>query len=324
MLHTTDLSRPRTPRQYLRLFFSGFAMGCADIVPGVSGGTMAFILGVYETLINAIKSFDLTALRLVLKLRFQEVLEHIPLRFLIALGLGIATAILLLSNLLSNLLENQPTYLFAFFGGLILASILAIGIKVRWSPVAVVALVAGTIFAFVIVGLPAIEDAGHSVPVLFFSGAVAICAMILPGISGSFILLILGQYRYVLDAVRSFDVLTVAVVGLGAVVGILAFSRVLGYLLKHHYQVTVAALVGFMLGSLRKIWMEAEAGVGVISEGNTLAGEQWAVVVVLLIVGFVLVSLLDHLQTRSNPLFAWFWHGPEKEDVIAEKAQALD
>lgn len=324
MFNNSDLSRPRTPLQYLRLYLSGFAMGCADLVPGVSGGTMAFILGVYETLINAIKSFDLQAIRLVLARQFKAVFEHIPFRFLIGLGLGMATALFGMAALLTDLLDNHPTYLFTFFGGLIIASILAIGVKIKWTPGALISLVTATVFAFVVVGLPALENAGHGPVVLFLSGMVAICAMILPGISGSFILLILGQYRYVLDAVRSFDLVTVAVVAAGAVVGILAFSRILSWLLKNYENVTVAALVGFMLGSLRKIWMEAQDGVSLMSETGQLTGTQVLGVVALLLAGFLLVSLLDHLQSRTNPIFAWFWGPPPKVDVIGEKAEALE
>jgi putative membrane protein len=321
MLHNKDLSRPRKPLEYLRLYLSGFAMGCADLVPGVSGGTMAFILGVYETLINAIKSIDLKALRLGLRLKIGELLEHVPYRFLIALLLGIATAILALSNVLTHLLDDEPTYLFAFFAGLIIASILAIGIRVKWSLVPALAMIVSTLAAFFLVGLPAMEDPGHSAPVLFVSGAIAICAMILPGISGSFILLILGQYRFLLDAVRSFDLVSILPAAIGAVIGILTFSRILSWLLRNHEHATVAALVGFMLGSLRKIWMEGEAGVAIISETGQLAGGQWALVIALGLLGFLLVSLLDHLQTGANPIFSWFWERPRPADVAGQPVE---
>ncbi len=385
-----DLSQPKTPFEYVRLFFSGFAMGSADIVPGVSGGTMAFILGIYETLINAIKSFDLTAIRLALRFDLKGVLEHVPIRFLIALGLGIMTAILLLANLLHDLLENQPTFLFAFFAGLIVASIVAVGLKVKWTPAALGALIAGTVFAFVIVGidttgadpvgdlayavthegdvavaevtlLEAISEADNGVTddapglvtsfivaleagegaeaiedvldeavysptnplTLFVSGMIAICAMILPGISGSFILLILGQYATVLGAVKSLDIVTIGAVGAGAVVGIIAFSRILSWLLKHYYDVTVAALVGFMIGALRLIYTEAANGVSEVSDTGVLDGGQIALVAALIAVGFLLVSVLDHLQSGTNPVFAWFWKPVQPVDDIAQKAEVL-
>lgn len=368
-----DLSKPQSIREYLRLYFSGFVMGAADVVPGVSGGTMAFILGVYATLINAIKSVNLDSIRAALRFDIRRVLEIVPYRFMLALLLGIASAVILLANLLHTLLEEQPTFIFAFFGGLIVASIVAIGVKVRWSPVAMAALLVAAVFAFALTGFSAggadpvgemidavrfgteddimraeaglitaltqaeypsaseevaafqaaiqsgegqrlFKDAFDEalyVPsgtlVLFLSGAIAICAMILPGISGSFILLILGQYTVVIGAVKTFDLVTVGTVGAGAVVGLILFSRVLSWLLKNYENVTVAALVGFMLGSMRLIVSEASAGVRVVSDSGQLAGGQWLMVVGLVVFGFLLVSFLDHLQSRANPVFAWVW-----------------
>lgn len=383
-----DLSHPKTAFEYLRLYLSGFAMGSADIVPGVSGGTMAFILGVYETLINAIKSADMDVIRMALKFDVKGVIDHIPFRFLIALGLGIASAVLLLASLLHDLLRDQPTFIFAFFAGLIVASIVAIGIKVKWNSGALISFAIATIFAFFLVGF---SSAGHdpvadvvqavengtgvteaqnsliealqaqnvenstelasnlvtaaetgenlsdtedqltellyepsSPLVLFFSGMIAICAMLLPGISGSFILLIMGQYTVVLGAVKTLDIVSIAAVGAGAVVGIIAFSRVISWLLKNHEDLTIAGLVGFMFGSLRLIWMEASKGVTVVSDTNSLATSQIMLVIALVIFGFVAVSLLDHLQTRTNPVFAWFWKPAPAVDAIAERAEALD
>lgn len=298
-----DVSKPRTLADYARLFFTGFAMGAADIVPGVSGGTMAFILGVYQALLNAIKSFNLDAARLALKGKLGVLLgEHIPLRFLITLGLGILVAIFSLASLLSNWLDTSPTFVFAFFGGLIIASIVAIGVQVRWSMISILTFIAGTVIAFIIVGLPSVgEQLGHSAPVLFFSGMIAICAMILPGISGSFILLILGQYDFILNAVRNRDILSLIAVALGAVIGILAFSRILSWLLKHYEHPTVAALVGFMLGSLRLIYDRMVQGAGADFGATNIA-----IAFALAVAGFVIVSLLDHMQSRRNPFFRLF------------------
>ncbi len=299
-----DLSKPKTLGEYARIAFTGFAMGAADIVPGVSGGTMAFILGAYETLINAIKSFNVEAIRLALGLKFASLLnDHIPVRFLVTLGIGLLTAVLLLSNALGHLLETQPLFIFAFFGGLIVASIVSVGLKIRWSLAALAALIAGAVFAFWLVGLPALEDSSHDGLTLFLSGMVAICAMLLPGISGSFILLILGQYKYILDAVRARDIVPLIFVAMGALVGILAFSRVISWLLRHYESVTIAALVGFMIGSLRVIWQEMDKGTRLIAE---FGASHLVLALALAAAGFVLVSVLDHLQTRSNPLFAVF------------------
>ena len=311
-----DLSQPRTPRQYLRLFLTGFAMGAADIVPGVSGGTMAFILGVYENLIDAIKSFNLDAIRLLFNLRFKALMEQVSFPFLVALGLGLLSAILLLSSFLSATMDDPSgrVLLFAFFFGLVLASILTVGAKVRWNFSSALTFVAGTAVAFVIVNVVPTE-ADHSFAFLFVSGMIAITAMILPGISGSFMLLILGQYDYVLTAVSNRDLPPIIVVGLGAVVGIIAFSRVLSYLLARYYNLTVALLVGFMAGSLWKIYpwkqclesdLDRHGDFRCLLERNIapdVNADTFAIAVALLIAGFLLVNLLDHAQSRANPIF---------------------
>ena len=311
-----DLSKPQTPAEYLRLFFTGFAMGAADIVPGVSGGTMAFILGVYETLINAIKSFNVDAVRLALRFKLGQLFDHTSFRFLVALGLGLLSAVLLLSSFLSATMDdaNGRVLLFSFFFGLVLASILTIGVKVRWSGSTAATFVVGTVAAFLIVNIVPAE-ANHSTPVLFVSGMIAITAMILPGISGSFMLLILGQYDYVLSAVSNRDLPPVIVVGLGAVVGIIAFSRVLSYLLMRYYDLTVALLVGFMAGSLWKIYpwkdclesdLDRHGEFRCLLEQNIApdtGSDSFLLAVILLIAGFLLVNLLDHLQSRQNPIF---------------------
>lgn len=316
---SAGLSNPKTVAQYLRLILTGFAMGAADIVPGVSGGTMAFILGVYEDLINAIKSFNVDAIKLILALRLKALLDHVSFRFLLALGAGLLSAILLLSSFLSETMDNPAgrILLFAFFFGLVLASILTIGVKVRWGLASAVALIAGTAAAFVIVNVVPAE-ADHSAPFLFVSGMIAITAMILPGISGSFMLLILGQYDYVLTAVSNRDLPPVIIVGMGAIVGIIAFSRVLSYLLANYYNRTVALLVGFMAGSLWKIYpwkqclekdLDRHGHERCLLEQNILpdtASETFALALLLLLAGFLLVNLLDHLQSRKNPVFALF------------------
>ena len=313
---SNDLSRPRTPRQLLRLFLTGFAMGAADIVPGVSGGTMAFILGIYESLIAAIKSFNLEALRLALALRWRALAEHVSLKFLLALGLGLAVAILALSSFLSATLDDAAgrALLFAFFFGLVLASILTVGGQVRWGMRSAAIFLLGAAAALVIVNIvPAQAD--HSAPTLFISGMIAITAMILPGISGSFMLLIMGQYDFVLTAVSNRDLPPIIFVGMGAVVGILAFSRLLSYLLRHYYNLTVALLVGFMAGSLWKIYpwkaclesdLDRHGDYRCLVERNIAPvsdAETFAPALVLLLAGFLLVNLLDHMQSRDNLIF---------------------
>lgn len=336
MENKTDLSRPNSLREYLRLYLTGLAMGGADIIPGVSGGTMAFILGVYEALLDGIKSVNAHSIRLALRLKIKELFDYVPWKFLLALGLGIGTAILVMSRTLSAIMDD-PTgriYLFAFFFGLIMASIVAIGAKVRWAAVPTLTLALGAVVAFVIVNIVPAEGS-HDLLSLFLAGMVAICAMILPGISGAFILLILGQYDYVLTAVSNRDILPVAVVGAGCVLGIMLFSRVLSWLLRHYHMATVASLVGFMVGSLWKIWpwkeclvsdLDRHGELRCLQEGNLLpnfGSSEFMLALGLAVFGFLLVSLMDHLQSGTNPFFRLIWRRPVV-DVIEEKQQALE
>lgn len=307
----------RTPRQHAYVVFTGAAMGAADVVPGVSGGTMAFILGVYEELINTIKSFNIELLKLLFAFRIREAFEHVNGRFVLALGAGLGGAVLSLARVLSWLLETHPVPLFAFFFGLILASIIAVSAHVRWKPSMVITLLIGSIGAYLIVGLVPL-DMPNDPLTLFLSGAVAICAMILPGISGSFILLILGQYAYILNAVKDFNLGGLIPALCGMVVGIMTFSRILSWLLKHFHQVTVTLLVGFMVGSLRKIWpfkevletmVDRHGDVVPIVERNVWPDVTQPIVWVsvgLALVGFLLISALDHMQSRANPFIRLF------------------
>lgn len=307
-------NHPRTPRDYLRLFAIGLAMGIADLIPGVSGGTLAFILGVYEDLLATIKSFSLDVARLAVQRKFKAVLDRIPWQFGLTLFAGIAAAVVLLANVMSWLLENQRVFVFAFFFGLIIASILAIGARVKWSALTLGMVAAGTIVALLIVTRIPL-DMPHDPLTLLLSGMVAIMAMILPGISGSFILLLLGQYDFVLNAVKNLDVLTILPVGIGSIIGLLGFARLLSWLLRRYEAPTVATLVGFMLGSLYKIWpwkvvietrIDRHGEVVPLVEANIvpnlLGGEFWLALVIC-IGGFLLVSLLDHLQSKDNPVF---------------------
>lgn len=236
------------------LFFKGMAMGAADVVPGVSGGTIAFISGIYETLINAIRSVDLTALRLLLNADFKGVWKHINGNFLLTLGAGIAISILSLSRLVLWLLETQPILIWSFFFGLILASIWGVGKNIKkLQPGRVTMFVVGAIIAWWITTVsPA--STPESWWFIMLSGAVAICAMILPGISGSFILLLMGKYKFILGALQAFQLKIIALFGVGMAVGILGFSHLLNWLLKRYHDLTVALLAGFMLGSLNKVW----------------------------------------------------------------------
>ena len=239
---------------HLLLAAKGFCMGAADLIPGVSGGTMAFILGIYEDLINAIRSVDLKGLRLLAAFRIRAFLEHVSWQFLVSVGLGILTAIFTLSRALSWLLQNRPVLIWSFFLGLILASVITVSRRVEeWRLPAWVCLAGGLAGIYLLVGLVP-GTTPDDTWFLFLSGAVAICAMILPGISGSFILVLMGKYQYVLEAVNRRDFLVLFVVAAGACAGIVAFSRLLGWLLSRYHDPMVAFLTGLMLGSVRKIW----------------------------------------------------------------------
>jgi putative membrane protein len=243
----------RGTKECAYLFLTGFLMGSADVVPGVSGGTIAFIMGIYQELINTIKLFNLKLLRMACKIQFKEVLDYLPWKFIGFLGAGILFAIASLVHLISWALEHHETYLLSLFFGLVAASIFIVlkGLKPNMGVFASVLI--GSVFAWWLVGLPPSESS-HTPMILFLSGMIAITAMILPGISGSFILLVLGQYAYVIKAVKELEFFTLAMVAAGCVVGITGFSRILSWLLACHYQITVGLLAGFMIGSLRKIW----------------------------------------------------------------------
>ncbi len=305
------MAKDRTPKDYAYLGLTGMTMGAADVVPGVSGGTMAFIMGIYQELIQAIKSFDVELAKKALRFDVKGVLEHIPWRFLLALGIGIGLSVVTLAHAVTYTLENHRNLLYAFFFGLVAASIVAIGRDVQWSVRAFLALVAGTLAAYWIVGLVP-SNAPNTPLILFLSGMVAISAMILPGISGSFILLILGQYAYVINAVKNLEVITLLPLALGCGLGLMAFARILSWLFAHYEQITMTLLVGFMLGSLRKIWpfkvtletMIDRHGEEVpILEKNVLpdfsTSEPW-IALGLAIVGFVLILGLNRLRYREG------------------------
>ena len=285
----------------------GFCMGAADVVPGVSGGTMAFILGIYEELINAIRSFDLKSLKLVVSAKIRDFLSHVQWRFLLAVGCGILLAIFSLSKALSWLLQNEPVLIWSFFLGLILASVVTVSKRVEsWRPLTWCSLVAGLAGIYCLVGL--VPGSTPSAPwFLFVSGAVAICAMILPGISGSFILVLMGKYQYILEAVNERNLLVLFIVAAGACVGLAAFSRLLGWLLTKYHDYMVAFLTGLMLGSLRKIWpfketLESIAGSGgkvIPMVQENILPTQWTGEVTfaigLAVVGFLVVLVLDRM-----------------------------
>lgn len=244
----------RSVKDYLIIALKGAGMGAADVVPGVSGGTIAFITGIYEELIFSIRSVNAKSLKLLLTGKFVSFAKAINLSFLMALLLGVAFSVLSLAKLMTYLLEVFPIPTWAFFFGLIISSAILVGKKVeRWNAISIVIVVMGALIGYAITTLsPA--STPDALWFIFVSGMLAICAMILPGISGAFILLMLGKYAYILGAIEVFDFKVIAVFLLGASVGIISFSNVLGYFLKHYHNETIALLTGFMIGSLNKVW----------------------------------------------------------------------
>jgi putative membrane protein len=244
----------RSLKDYFVISLKGIAMGAADVVPGVSGGTIAFISGIYEELIQSINQVNFKAIKLLRKEGFGSMWKAVNGNFLFSLLLGIAISVITLAKIIRHLLETQPILIWSFFFGLVLASIFYVGKQItRWNLGSILLLLSGAFLAYFITTLTP-QNANVSYPYLFLSGALAICAMILPGISGSYILLLLGVYKPVLDAIHEKDFKILGVLMVGAVVGLLSFSRLLKWLFDHYQNLTLAALTGFIIGSLNKIW----------------------------------------------------------------------
>jgi len=287
---------------YLKTSLKGFLIGSADVVPGVSGGTMALILGIYARLIKAIMSVNAEVLGHFLKLRWKKAFGLIDLSFLVPLLIGVVTALLLMSRVLRYLIEQYPVQIWTVFFGFVLSSALTLfwAIKKK-SKMNYATFVIGTFIGFMIVGLTPVQPEITWL-YLFFSGFVAIVAMILPGISGSFILVILGSYYYILGCItnpfNAENLISIAIVGAGAVIGIAGFSRGLNYALEKFPELIMALMTGFMLGSLRKIWpwkLKTESvgadGKSMIAESNVLPPQfdmAFAFVVLLLVLSLVI------------------------------------
>lgn len=267
-------------------------MGGADVVPGVSGGTIAFITGIYETLLNSIKSFDAEAVRLLFRFKIAAFWHHINGNFLLTLLSGIILSIITFAKVIQFLLEYYPIQLWSFFFGLIIIATYVVAREIfNWSAGTVIAGFIGIAFAYWITQItPA--DTPVSLLFIFITGAVAICAMILPGISGSFLLLIMGKYAYILEAINERNIVVIGVFALGCVVGILTFARVISWLLKQYHNLAVALLAGFMLGSLNKIWPWKV----IVSTRLNSSGEE---------VPFLTKNVLPHIYENStgNPAF---------------------
>lgn len=300
-------------KEFFSVFFKGAAMGAANVIPGVSGGTVAFITGIYERLINAIKSLDVGAVKLLTKGKFREFAGKVDFWFLFSLGVGVIVSILSLAEILKFLFKNHAVYVWAFFFGLILASIFFVGKQVkRWSTGAVIALLIG---AGIAIGTALLKPASEnsSVWYLFLCGVVAMASMIIPGLSGSFVLLLLGNYQLVMiDSVSGLKtgdmdaIKTLIPVGVGAVAGMLALSRILAWIFREFHDQAVALLTGFVAGSLLVIWPWKEGIIKTFVAGEEIKektiGYRWfipelspevAIAVGIMIVGMILVWLME-------------------------------
>jgi putative membrane protein len=288
-------------------------MGAANVIPGVSGGTVALITGIFEKLIDSIKSFDLTALKLLLTGKFRQLARHINLDFLVAVFAGVAISILTLARLFDFLFKSYPHYIWSFFFGLILASVFFVGKTVeKWRLSVIISLIIGTAFAFSVSVLsPASENS--SLLYLFICGIIAACSMILPGLSGSFVLILLGNYQLVMiDSINDLNLLVLLPVVLGAVIGLLAFSHVLSWVFKKFKDQTIALLTGFILGSMGILWpwkhpeykhdalghiLLKKSGEKVVSGYDWYIPDTWStaviVAVLLMIAGIFTIYLLE-------------------------------
>jgi len=308
----------RTPKDYLLLFLKGIGMGAADIVPGVSGGTIAFITGIYEELINSIKNINLKAIKLLFSFKLVEFWKTVNGTFLLSVVLGMAISAFSLAKVLEYLLNHYPVLVWSFFFGLIIASTVYVAKTIkRWNATTILAGIAGTLIAYCITIISPTE-ANPTYWFIFLSGAIAICAMILPGISGSFILVLLGMYKFILEAIGNLQFSILFIFFAGDVVGIISFSNVLSWLLKKYHNQTIALLTGFMVGSLNKVWpwkqvVETVIGrhgeIKPIVEKNVLPAtyEQitgnpaflfWAIT--LIVVGFALIFVIEGFTKTKN------------------------
>jgi putative membrane protein len=290
----------------------GFCMGSADIIPGVSGGTMALILGIYERLLSAIHSFDRAWLGEMLRFQFSRALARNDLLFLIPLGLGIALAIFFFTRIvpLPSLIITHPEIIYGLFFGLILASIVVLMRAVDdYGPKDFMITVIGVALGFAIVTLVPVETP-TAAWFIFLCGFIAISAMLIPGISGSFILLILGKYAYIFDALGRLDLVVIATFGLGALTGLIVFSRTIVWLLDRYHRTTLLVIKGVLIGSLWVIWPFQERVYLTVRDKSRLVESSpvWPDVldstvvtsIIFLLAGFALVMLIDHLSNRGN------------------------
>ena len=305
----------RSLKEYVVISLKGMAMGAADVVPGVSGGTIAFISGIYEELLNSISSFNFSLINVFKNEGFKSVWIKVNGNFLVSLFVGILISVLSLAKLIESMLENHPIVIWSFFFGLVLASIIYIGKQItKWTKGSVLCLILGAILAFYITTLNPMVSANSSPWFLFLAGMIAICAMILPGISGSFILVLLGAYKPVLNALNTKDFVSIIIFLVGAILGLLSFSRMLKWLFSTYKNYTLATLTGFIIGSLNKIWpwketiswrtnskgIEVPFNTASVSPFSFEGDNQLLISIFLMLIGFGLIILLEKLAIKKD------------------------
>jgi putative membrane protein len=304
---------PATVRKAMNLALKGLCMGSADVIPGVSGGTIALITGIYEDLIGALRSIDMKVVQKLLALDIKGVVANVHVRFLLALFSGIFVAILSLARLMNYLLHHHPIPTWSLFFGLIAASTVMVGKHVsNWFGKTSISFVAGIIAATLIVNLIPMHTP-EDLWFIFLCGVVAICAMILPGISGAFILLILGKYEYVTGALKNpflpQNLIVILVFCIGCAIGLLGFSRVLNYLLQKFHNLTMAFLTGLIAGSMQKIWPWKEVidtqvirGKAHVIWGGPIMppgiNQEFFIAAGLAVLGFVAVLMIERLSSK--------------------------
>jgi putative membrane protein len=296
--------------QYIANFFKGLGVGSANVIPGVSGGTIALITGIFERLINALKSCNLTAIKLFFTGKFKEFAQHIDLWFLVSVGSGVLVAILSIARLFEFMFAEYPIYLWSFFFGMILVSIYYVGItidKFNWK--VLVSFVIGTAIALLIAfGTPAKENSNFIY--LMICGAVATCSMILPGLSGSFVLVLMGNYQLIMiDAVNDLNLKILLPVVVGGVVGLLAFSHLLSWIFKNYRDITIAVLTGFILGSMPIIWPWKNDVVTYFGSEAKVTGYEYylpelnldfSIALVIMLIGAALIVLTEKMAKKGN------------------------
>lgn len=297
-------------KEFISLFFKGMAMGAANVIPGVSGGTIALITGIFERLIDAIKSFNVQAIKLLFRGKLRDFITHTDFIFILAVFGGVAASIISVARLFDYLFVHYPVYIWSFFFGLILASVFFVGRTIeKWTVSVIISFIIGTVAAISITLLtPATENDGFIY--LMICGVVAVCSMILPGLSGSFVLILMGNYQLVMiEAINDLRLDILLPVVLGSIVGLLGFSYILSWVFKKYRNQTISILTGFILGSLGIIWPWKNEIIEQFGDKEKVIGysyllpdmnTEFIVALSLIIIGFISIWIMEVQAGKSK------------------------